>query len=151
MTTSIKTCFKCKKEKALDAYYKHSDMKDGHLNKCIDCTKADVRLHRRSDEYRERVLSYDRLRGNRQSKSYRDNLKVKNEAGYKARVALGNALRSGKIDKADRCEHCGADSLLHGHHHDYSQQLSVIWLCVPCHRQLHAFMDLVNKRKDKSA
>lgn len=40
MTTSIKTCFKCKKEKTLDAYYKHSEMKDGHLNKCIDCTKA---------------------------------------------------------------------------------------------------------------
>ena len=37
----MKTCFKCNIEKQLDAFYKHKGMKDGHLNKCKDCTKSD--------------------------------------------------------------------------------------------------------------
>lgn len=35
----MKICRKCYKEKLLENYYKHSEMKDGRLNICIDCTK----------------------------------------------------------------------------------------------------------------
>lgn len=38
----MKTCFKCKKEKDLSLFHKHKGMKDGHLNKCADCTLNDV-------------------------------------------------------------------------------------------------------------
>lgn len=37
-----KVCFKCGRLLPLDSFYKHSQMGDGHLNKCKDCTKKDA-------------------------------------------------------------------------------------------------------------
>ena len=75
---------------------------------------------------------------------------------YFERVAAGRAmhkaLASGRLQKPDFCQACGRDakgSDLHGHHHKgYARavQLSVLWLCQPCHIIAHGKNPLVLPR-----
>ena len=133
MTTSVKTCFKCNEEKPMEDFYRHPQMPDGTVNKCKECNKRDVRENRkkRVDYYRE----YDRERGSRQNKSYRDDYRERFPDKKKAHDALSNAVRDGKLFR-EPCEKCGREDT-HGHHDDYSKPLDVRWLCPPCHFAEH--------------
>jgi hypothetical protein len=53
------------------------------------------------------------------------------------RSRLRSAVRTGEIIKPLRCEKCGAEEELHGHHADYTKPLEVTWLCARCHRRAH--------------
>lgn len=131
---STKECFKCGAEKPLSEFYKHSQMKDGHINKCKECTKKDVRENRLEniDHYRE----YDRARGNRQPLGYEKEYRAKFPNKYKAHSMVGNAIRGGKLFK-EPCEVCGSEENVHAHHDDYLKPLNVRWLCAAHHRQWH--------------
>ena len=131
-----KECFKCKQVKPLCDFYKHSRMKDGHLNKCKDCTKCDVRTHRfENDSVRE----YDRIRGKtRYSKERTSSYRKRNPEKYKAHCIVKNAIRVGKLVKPSICEDCGAVCKPHGHHDDYGKPLTVRWLCARCHALFHS-------------
>lgn len=48
-----------------------------------------------------------------------------------AQIAVGNAVRDGKLVKQP-CEICG-EKRVHGHHDDYAKPLEVIWLCPQHH------------------
>jgi hypothetical protein len=56
---------------------------------------------------------------------------------YRARNAVSNALRDGRLEKAQGCFFCGAATKLQAHHYDYKKPLDVFWLCAPCHGKLH--------------
>lgn len=127
-----KTCFKCGAEKPLDKFYKAKHMKDGHLNKCKECTKKDNRANRKAnvEHYRE----YDRLRGRRGSVA---EWRAKYPKKYKAQNKLNNAIRDGRLSKPSNCESCGTSERIHGHHFDYDKPLDVMWLCTVCHHKWH--------------
>lgn len=133
-----KICFKCQIELPLELFYKHSQMKDGHLNKCIKCTKTDVRIHYRNNV--EKISNYDKERGLKQERKeakagYYRTYRKKNFQKYKARSILNQAVRDGKLIRQP-CVKCQNEKS-EGHHEDYSKPLEVIWVCQRCHRKEH--------------
>jgi hypothetical protein len=150
----MKECFKCKLTKPLSDFYKHSQMKDGHLNKCKLCNKKDVSSNYRANI--EHYKEYERSRSNlehrvkaREDYAKTEKGKVAGNNGKKAwqirnpikRMAstiVGNAVRDGKIEKPLNCESCDSQPVrLHGHHDDYAFPLVVRWLCPGCHNNWH--------------
>ena len=134
-----KKCFKCETFKDLSEFYKHKMMLDGHLNKCKDCAKFDVRKHRKENDS---VREYDRKRyyqnPDRQSqiRMFSKEWYLLNPNAKKAHTAVANAIKSGKL-KRQPCKKCGATKNIHGHHKDYNKVLDVDWLCVRCHSDYH--------------
>jgi len=53
-------------------------------------------------------------------------------------VAL--AIKAGTLKRPPKCPRCGVASILHAHHHDYSEPLEVEWLCRWCHVEVHAMI-----------
>lgn len=132
-----KECFCCKQTKPLDDFYKADFMADGHLNKCKECVKDAVKERRRNPEYREKILAYDRARGNRQPKGYLKEYRKKYPFKYRAHSLVNNAIRGRRLFKEPCCI-CGREDTVEAHHDDYSKPLNVRWLCAAHHKQWHA-------------
>lgn len=145
----MKTCFKCHQCKPKDEFYRHPKMADGYLGKCKTCTKRDAYEHRHGDG-REAVLARDRQRPNAEQR------KRASLAGLKRRRSehpektlaqdrLRRAIKSGRVVPWPVCAVPECNDKPEGHHYDYSQPLSVIWLCSAHHKQTHAIAYYANK------
>lgn len=141
-------CKSCKGKFGADAFYASNQAT------CKECVKSNVRANRteKSDYYR----SYDRAR-------YRENEHRKEAARkssaspagdasraksvvrareetpekFKARNAVSNGIRDGRIQRGSECYFCGNVERLQAHHYDYTKPLDVFWLCSGCHGKLH--------------
>lgn len=104
-------------------------------------TRAEQDDRKRYRDDPERVKSARRAAnsptGLRLRAEWAANSKKSEPEKWKARNAVNNALRSGKIERKP-CYFCGSDERLQAHHEDYSRPLDVIWLCASCHGKLHA-------------
>jgi len=152
MTT--KRCFKCQSEKPLADFYKHYAMGDGHLGKCKECTKADVRKNRaeKIDHYR----AFDKARASQphrvaaraaysKTQAYAESHAAaakrwanKHPERRKASLIVGNAIRDGKLIPWPVCAVPECNGKPQGHHPDYSRPLDVVWLCSKHHTEAHA-------------
>ena len=131
----MKVCFKCQKELPISEFYRHRMMADGYLGKCKSCAKIDVSDHRKKNIHR--IRAYDRSRGCRQTKEYRDGYKLKFPRKYYAHTLVNNSIRDKKLFN-EPCQQCGSDKSIHAHHDDYMMPLNIRWLCAVCHSQWHA-------------
>lgn len=58
-----KQCFKCGLTLPLSEFYKHSRMADGHVNKCKECNKKDVKWNYESNVLKPGYIEKERKRG----------------------------------------------------------------------------------------
>jgi len=130
-----KSCFKCGETKPLSAFYKHKQMKDGHVNKCIRCNKNDVLEHRANNI--EKIREYDRNRGGRQDLAYLQEYRARFPNKYKAHGIVRRAKIAKKLFP-EPCVVCGTDERIVAHHNDYLKPLNVVWMCQAHHHQWHA-------------
>lgn len=148
----MKRCKGCGEEKSEDDFYRY---KSGALfSRCKPCIRQQVRTHQAAN--REYFRAYDRKRYRedpgrqaaiqRSSKAfleahperkkiYTARSRAAHPEKYKARTAVGNALRDGRLQRGP-CEKCGA-AKVEAHHEDYSKPLEVRWLCSRCHGHEH--------------
>ncbi len=66
---------------------------------------------------------------------YQKKRRLKYPEQYKARTAVGNALRDRRLIKKP-CGVCG-NMKSEAHHADYSRYLEVQWFCQECHKAYH--------------
>lgn len=132
-----KTCFKCGEEKPIEDFYRHPKMADGHMGKCKECAKADVRENR--SIRRSQYAAYERQRFNEPGRRARvleaqRQRRAKYPEKEKARQAVRKAIKGGTLMR-EGCELCG--ELAEAHHENYSRALEVRWLCFRHHREEH--------------
>ena len=158
----MKTCFKCNTEKSLTDFYKHPQMADGHVNKCKECNKKDVRENYQANH--DYFVEYDRKRTHLphrvEARKYSANGKIglyctipeghaarnndsaskcydlRNPKKYKAKNATYCAIKSGKLIRQP-CEVCSTTENIHAHHPSYDKPLDVMWLCQTHHLEWH--------------
>jgi hypothetical protein len=153
-----KICRCCGIEQDLHSgFYIHARMADGYLNKCKECVKNRVKVHRKENDH---VRAYDRFRyynDPKRNESNKLNSKLRylknpekviatnkrwilrNPEKRAAHIAVGNAVRDGKLIRQP-CVVCG-ELKVHAHHTDYSKKLDVIWLCKDHHMKEHRKYD----------
>ena len=134
----MKVCFKCKTEKPLTEFYKHSRMADGHLNKCKQCTRSDSNKHRA--ENLERIREYDKQRAKLPERKRHNSVvnqawRAEDRRRTRAHNAVSRAIVKGILERKPCCR-CGSEKTV-AHHEDYDKPLEVMWLCQPCHKQRH--------------
>lgn len=105
--------------------------------KCKECIKAAV--HQRRIDFPERISAYEVRRmatpkRRRQMADHQTRHRKENPDKYRARSAVGAAVRDGRLIPQP-CAFCGRSDKVQAHHHDYSRPLDVEWACFKCHRE----------------
>jgi hypothetical protein len=144
----VKTCFKCKQEKPLGAFYRRVDSPDGFRNDCKDCHHERTALYRkerpipkRAEYQREwKAKNPDKLAvyAERYAENNARNTREWRAADKRRAFAHGRvsyAMTTGILEKLP-CFICGGEKS-EAHHPSYDLPLDVVWLCSIHHNQLH--------------
>lgn len=130
-----KVCFKCGRELPLSSFYKHPRMGDGHLNKCKDCTKADVSRDYDRNIQNPEWVEKERARG-REKYHRLDYVSRKSERTKMKELKF----KCMKDIRRDILSQLSEDKELH--HWDYKQRYNLIVLNKRLHHRLHSVIEL---------
>ena len=90
------------------------------------------------EKFKQRVRKWQKE--NNYSSIYTTRWRKSHREIARARYAVSDAVKSGKIQRPDKCQSCGVSCRPEAHHHKgYEKEfrLDVLWLCGPCHRRIH--------------
>ena len=163
----VKRCSRCKKVKSGEEFHKDRSRIDGLQHRCRSCTKEldHKRYILNGDKIRDYSINYNKnnrakrlewrtknskrikevynLYRQKEDKEKRLQRVRKYEKKYpdrsKAKTAINNAIKSGKIEKGI-CAICDSNKYIQGHHDDYSKPMQVDWLCRKCHYLWHQLL-----------
>ncbi len=137
---SFKRCFKCKKLKSINAFYRHPTMADGRLGKCKTCNITDAKNRVEAKKHDPVWVEHERARCRNKRRYQCKNRSVisrkwnqNNKDKRRAEGIAMRAVKSGVLEKATTCQMCRNEQQLEMHHPDYKKPLYVIWLCSTCH------------------
>ena len=140
--TQEKKCFKCGNVKPLTDFYKHKEMPDGHVNKCKECNKNDVRENYKKKSSNEEWLEKERIRG--REKYHRLNYKESQKEWDK-----NKPWKKSNIYKNLRSKFKEVPITHHLHHWNYNDEFltDIIVIEKFNHRRAHNFLILdIEKR-----
>lgn len=134
-----KVCFKCETEKPLSDYYKHPRMADGHLNKCKECAKKDVKEKHIENSANPEYVEKERARGREKYKrlGYKEKYYVNAEERFTFRKTPEfkglhkKMIRNGLISAEEEA-----------HHWNYNNPYSVVVMSRSLHKRIHQTMEL---------
>lgn len=138
-----KICFKCNISKSLDFFYKHPQMPDGHLGKCKECTKKDVRereeklrldpewVSKERDRHREKYHRLDYKDKHKPTKGAKVKIIKRYSEKYPEKAKIKNIIS--KLPKTPGFEK---------HHWSYriEDALDIILLTTKDHNTAHRFL-----------
>jgi hypothetical protein len=137
---AMKKCIKCGEVKELSEFYGDSSRKSGLHPWCKDCKKTKQKHYQKTTAgkivHSRANKSYCKtLKGKKATRKKYEVQKENHPEKEKARVALNDAVRVGKIKKG-LCVICKSNKV-EAHHPDYQKPLDIIWLCKDHHTKLH--------------
>lgn len=141
-----KTCFKCGIEKDLSCFYVHKEMGDGHLNKCIECTKLDSKNRIDKMSGNKEWKESERKRGrNKYRRLYVGTAKAKPEVNKRWMSKFPEKVDAKNVSSKLKKPFHNAER----HHWSYNAEhlKDVIWLTKKEHMKGHRFIIYDQDRK----
>jgi len=149
----MKTCNQCGVVKDCLDFHKRSDAPDGFRHACKVCVCASSKAWYKANPEQKAATNKVWQQANPEkraadNKAYRQANPERHAANtkadrlrypekYKARSAVRNAIRDGRLTRPNECSSCNVSCKPEGHHDNYDEPLNVRWLCKACHTAHH--------------